>query len=154
MKKILALSIYLLFHVYILRAVRTEIFSLQLNTKFQAKVENTSTVSILNLDARKVLFEYSSDSSKKILSYKVSFGYFFLFSIFGLILIGAGKQFFILIALIHFSDLVISSIVLKSAYLFSFKTLVICDLFSAYLIPSASIAIIPLAIMYRNNDHK
>lgn len=149
MNKFFVIILYLIIHFLVLSHIRNTVFSWQLGKGFIDKIEETDYISIRTLDTRLVYFDFHSENLSKTIHYKISFGFFFLIAIVFLILLGAGKKFFIFIVCAHFFDLILSSLLILISPTLGFGLLLICDLMSRYIIPLVSIGVIPMVIFFK-----
>lgn len=152
LKKLIFVIIYALFHLLILREIRTALFSWQVNDEVIQNVDVNSHLLISNLDTRLVLFEYTKDDFHKFWNYKVPFGSFFFIGMIGLILLGAGKKYFLYLIGIHAFVLLTGTLIFRIDMMQHFRLLIITDLLSRYLIPLCSLGMIPLALIETKNS--
>lgn len=148
-KKITLITLYLLFHLFVMRDVRTWMFSSQFDADLIERVENSTNLRFEILDIRLVYFEYEKDDFHKFWHYKVPFGSFFLIGMVGLIVLNARRHYYFILIGIHVLVLLICSIIFMMDIAQYYQLLIITDLLSRYLIPLCSIGIIPLAFLER-----
>lgn len=147
MKKILFIALYILFHLFILREVRTGLFNLQMRGAQLDKVEQIPDLYIMNLHTRLIYFEYESDDYHKVWHYKMQFGMFFLIAMIALIAIEAGWRYYLILIGTHFAVMIISSVILIFGIHQNVMFLSISDLLSRYFIPFCSIGIASFAYL-------
>jgi hypothetical protein len=146
------ITAYVLFHIYLLRPVRTAIFQYQVNEKVIDAVQTSNILSFQKLDTRLVVFEYSKDNTEKLFSYKVPFGYFFFLGIIGLILIGADKTYFIVLISAHGFILIVASTIFLMNIIHNPGMLHVLDFLSTYLAPLSALGITPLSLYYKRKN--
>lgn len=151
MKKAIFVGIYILFHLFILREIRTSLFSWQTNALVQTNAQQIDEVSISDLGTRLIYIESKTDTIEKIWHYKFPFGFFFLLGMIGLILIGSDKNFYLILITIHVLAAVIATLVFSFLIYQSIWWLAVCDMISRYFIPLSSIGIIPLSLLDKRN---
>ncbi|MBO6587217.1 MAG: hypothetical protein JJ953_13995 [Gracilimonas sp.] len=151
--KAVLIAAYVLFHIYLLRPVRTAIFQYQVDEKLVESVQESQYLSFQKLDTRLAVFEYSEGNSEKLFFYKVPFGSFFFLGMIGLILIGADKKFFIVLISAHSVILISASFVLMVDIVQNLSALHILDFLSTYLAPLSALGVIPLSLFYKRNNH-
>lgn len=147
------ISVYVLFHIFLLRPVRTAIFQYQVNEVFVESITESEELSFEKLDIRLAVFEYQKDDVKKLFFYKVPFGSFFFLGIIGLILVGSdGKLFGILISA-HGLILLGSLVIFSMDIVQNLMLLHILDFLSTYLAPLSALGVIPLSLFYKRLHH-
>ncbi|MFD2532777.1 hypothetical protein [Gracilimonas halophila] len=151
MKKTVLVTIYILFHLFVLREIRTNMFAWQTQTFVSDGVPQIEEVSINNLGTRLVYIEYETEDFQKIWHYKFPFGFFFLLGMIGLILIGSNKNFYLILTAIHLIVAIIAGFIFYYLIDQSVWWLAVCDMLSRYFIPLASIGIIPLSFLEKRN---
>jgi hypothetical protein len=156
MKKFAFIALYILFHLFILREIRTGIFDLQMRGAQLDRVEAIPDLSIMNLHTRLIYFEYESIDYYKVWHYKMQFGLFFLIAMIALIALGAEWRYYLILAGSHFAVMLISSVILIFGIHQNVMLLSISDLLSRYFIPFCSIGIASFAYLdtHRNTPFK
>jgi hypothetical protein len=151
MKKAVLVSIYILFHLFILREVRTSFFGFQADALVYENTTDIENLSVNKLGSRLIYLEYQSDDFQKVWHYKFPFGFFFLLGMVGLILIGSNKNFYLILTAIHLIVAIIAGFIFYYLIDQSVWWLAVCDMLSRYFIPLASIGIIPLSFLEKRN---
>lgn len=151
MRKVVFVSIYILFHLFVLREVRTPLFGLQTDSLVKENITEVEHVSVSDLGTRLIYLEYKNDEFQKIWHYKFPFGFFFLLGMIGLIIIGSNKNFYLILIVIHLFTAIIASLVFSFFIFQSVWWLTVCDMLSRYFIPLSSIGIIPLSLLDKRN---
>lgn len=152
MKKIVLVILYVLFHIFILRGIRTALFTFQVESQLIQQVEKIENLSVFELQQRMIFLTYEKPGYTKEWEYKFPFGYFFLIAITGLILIGADKKFYMILIGIHLGSVILTSIIFAVSMYFSTWLLIVCDLLSGYLVPLSSLGIVPLAFLEKRQE--
>lgn len=151
MKKAILVGIYIVFHLFVLREVRTSLFEFQTDALVHQNITDVENLSVNKLGTRLIYLEYQSDDFEKIWHYKFPFGFFFLLGMIGLILIGSNKNFYLVLIVIHLFTAIIASLVFSFFIFQSAWWLTVCDMLSRYFIPLSSIGIIPLSLLDKRN---
>ncbi|MEQ8523494.1 hypothetical protein [Gracilimonas sp.] len=147
------ISAYVLFHIYLLRPVRTAVFQFQVDEDFIESINESEGLSFQKLDIRLAVFEYTKDDVEKLFFYKVPFGSFFFLGIIGLILIGADAKFFGILISAHGFILLWSLIIFSMDIAQNLMLLHILDFLSTYLAPLSALGVIPLSLYYKRLHH-
>lgn len=151
MKKTVLVVLYILFHLFVLREIRTAAFTWQTQSFVPEGVHQIEEVTVQKLGARLVYFEYESRFFNKVLTYKFPFGFFFLIGIIGLILIGSGKNLYLILVGIHIFTVIIASLIFSILVYHSIWWFTVVDMLTRYFIPLSSIGIIPLSLLAKRN---
>ncbi len=151
--KAILIAAYVLFHLYLLRPVRTVIFHFQVDESLVESVQKSQHLSFQTLDTRLAVFNYSEGHTEKHFSYKVPFGHFFFLGMIGLILIGADKKLFIILFSAHGFILISASFILMMDITENLYTLQFLDFLSTYLAPLSALGVTPLSLFYKRLHH-
>lgn len=141
------ITAYVLFHIYLIRPVRTAIFQQQVDDDMIHSVQENEHMAFQKLDTRLVVFEYAEGDVQKLFFYKVPFGSWFFVGMIGLILIGADKKYFVILIAAHAYILLSSAILFSMDVTSSILLLHLLDFLSTYLAPLSALGIIPLSLL-------
>lgn len=150
MKKAVLVGLYIMFHLFVLREVRTSFFEVQTKYLVEEGISSIETISVNGLGARLIYLEYHADDFKKIWHYKFPFGFFFLLGMIGLILLGADKNFYLIIIGVHLIVTIMCTLIFSYLIYQNVWWLAVSDMLSRYFIPLSSIGIIPLSLLFKN----
>ena len=143
------ISIYVLFHIYLLNPARTAIFQSHVNNYLIENVENSKNLSFKKLSFRSMVIIYNHQNTSKELSYKIPFGSYFLLGIIGLIIFSAKRNFFVILISAHTLFLTIFFVTLTLDINQNPNLLFISDYLSSYVSPFLSLGITPISIVHR-----
>lgn len=152
MKRVVLIALYILFHILFLREVRNVIFSAQINDTFLERIELSTTVHVEKLDIRLINFRFKEGDFQKVWHYKITFGSFFFLAMIALISLNSETKLFVILAGMHVTVIIISSLIFHIGTQWSFALLAVPDLLSRYIIPLVSLGLIPIA--YIQNRQK
>lgn len=151
--KVVLIITYVLFHIYLLRPVRTYIFQHQVDNEMIESVQSSQSLSFQKLDTRLAVFKYSTGNTEKFFPYKIPFGHFFFLGIIGLILFGAENKLLVLLIAAHGFILIAATVIFwmdPILYPWMFHML---DFLSTYLAPLSALGVIPLALYHRRRNN-
>lgn len=148
-KKLILVSIYLIFHFYILSDVRTHLFEFQTNGVVDYYTSQSTVTTIERIDTRIIDFNYpeSRNTTEKVWTYKIPFGFFFMLGMLGLLMIGSGKKYYLVLLTTHFVVLLTGSLVFYLSINVNTWLLAINDLLTRYINPLISIGVVAFALI-------
>lgn len=152
MKRILIIILYVSFHFTLLSSIRSAVFSFQVNGGFLNETIHSDRISITKIDKRMIWFDYHDDTFRKKLSYKISFGFYFLLGMIGLIIQNTSKEFIYMLIMVHILGILVSSILFKLSGITDYKSLIVIDLITRYLIPLFSLGLMPLSYLQKKKS--
>lgn len=152
--KIGILLLYLLFHLTLMRTIRTAVFSFQANPSVVTAIEENPNYTEFILETRQLQVLYQNKNYEKYWIHKLPFGFFFLLSISALIFVSRSWKPIYAIIILHFVILIISWLFLYLAAFYKPQFLAVCDLLTRYLLPIVSLGIIPLVYLQNKSNSK
>lgn len=150
--KIGILLLYLLFHLTLMRTIRTAVFSIQANESIVTVMEENPNFKEFVLETRQLQVLYQNRNYEKYWSHKLPFGFFFLISISALIFVSRSWKPIYAIVGLHFMILLISWIFLYLGAFYKPQFLAVCDLLTRYLLPIVSLGIIPVVYLQNKSN--
>ncbi|WP_421775346.1 hypothetical protein [Gracilimonas sp.] len=150
--KVMLIITYVLFHLYLLRPIRTAVFQYQVDDELIESVQSSQYLSFQKLDTRLAVFKYSTGNAEKLFFYKISFGHFFFLGIIGLILFGAENKFYVVLIAAHGFILISATLIfwmdpIQHTWMFH-----VLDFLSTYLAPLSALGVIPLALFFNSRN--
>lgn len=129
--------------------VRTSIFNYQIEGVKSYYSINNSEIKISRIDTRIIDFNYpgSGDSTDKVWTYKVPFGFFFLIGLLGLIIVESYRKYFLVLITAHLIVLLLASLVFYLSINMNTWLLAINDLLTRYFTPMISIGVVAFALI-------
>ncbi len=150
LKKLLLFIVIVAIYFLGVRKVRSAIHDVHLGSilpNTYGLVEEDSNIAFFAQSSVGFTFYEQSEESSYNWQYKIPFGSFFLFSVLGLVLVGAGKNEYLILAGIHVISGLISFFFLAIGINFYHNFLLVPDLLSRYLVPLCSLGLVGLAYL-------
>jgi len=147
--KTILISLYLIFHFFVISDVRTHVFEFQIIEVQTYYNSPNSEINIDRIHTRIIDFDYpdKEKGTEKVWTYKIPFGFFFLLGILGLLTVGSNRKYYIVLLVTHLVVLLAGSLVFYLSINVNTWLLAINDLLTRYINPMISIGVVAFALL-------